>query len=124
MREARVTYFTKKEEEFINLLSETGTKKSVAKVLVYLANIPEATSRDIERGTDLRQPEVCLAMQHLISMGWVKSRENASESRGRPLKIYEMVKPINEIMDYIEKEKKKEADKQLNLVNKLRNYIK
>jgi predicted transcriptional regulator len=36
LREERVQFFTEKEEEFANLLIETGTKKNVAKLLVFL----------------------------------------------------------------------------------------
>ena len=93
MRTENVTYFTEKEEEFANLLIETGTKKNVAKVLVFLANIPEATSRVIERGTDLRQPEVSIAMHYLTDQGWIRIRESKAESKGRPVKIYELAKP-------------------------------
>jgi predicted transcriptional regulator len=50
--------FTDKEENFVNLLIDIGTRKKITRVLVYLANTPEATSREIERDTDLRQPEV------------------------------------------------------------------
>ena len=57
IRTVSVSYFTKKEEELTNLLVEIGTKTNIAKVLVFLVNSPEATSRQIERGTDLRQPE-------------------------------------------------------------------
>ena len=42
MRTENVMYFTEKEEEFANLLIEIGTKRNVAKVLVFLANTPEA----------------------------------------------------------------------------------
>jgi predicted transcriptional regulator len=92
-------------------------------VLVFLANTPEATSRAIERGTDLRQPEVSIAMRYLMEHAWITSRESKAESKGRPVKIYELAKPINDIMDSIEKEKKKEANHQLQLIQKLRNYI-
>jgi predicted transcriptional regulator len=47
-------------------LFEIGTNKNVAKVLVFLANIPEASSRAIERGTDTPQPEINLAMKYLM----------------------------------------------------------
>jgi predicted transcriptional regulator len=123
MRQENVMFFTEKEEEFANLLIEIGTKRNVAKVLVFLANTPEATSRAIERGTDLRQPEVSIAMRYLMEHGWITSRESKAESKGRPVKIYELAKPINDIMDSIEKEKKKEANHQLQLIQKLRNYI-
>jgi predicted transcriptional regulator len=123
MKTQNVQYFTDKEEEFVKLLIDVGTKQSIAKVLVFLANTPEATSRDIERGTDLRQPEVSIAMRYLTSQNWIKSRESKGESKGRPLKIYVLSRPINDIMNSIEKEKKEEAKKQLALVQKLRDYI-
>jgi predicted transcriptional regulator len=123
MRIEEKTYFTDKEEEFANLLIEIGTKRNVAKVLVFLANTPIASSRDIERGTDLRQPEVSIAMRHLTDQNWITSRESKAESKGRPVKIYELARPIQEIMDSIEKEKKKEANSQLALIEKLRNFL-
>src|SRR5512133_1545203 len=99
MRTERVMYFTEKEEEFANLLVEIGTKRNVAKVLVFLANTPEATSHTIERGTDLRQPEISIAMRFLQDQNWITSRESRAESKGRPVKIYGLAKPIHEIMD-------------------------
>jgi len=123
MRTENVMYFTEKEEEFANLLIEIGTKRNVAKVLVFLANIPEATSHEIERGTDLRQPEVSIAMWYLMEQGWIKSRESKAESKGRPVKIYELAKPITEILDSIEKKKEKEANNQLAHIQKLRDCL-
>ena len=123
MKQQTVQFFTEREEEFSNLLIEIGTKKNVAKVLVFLANTPEASSRDIERGTDLRQPEVSLAMRYLIEQDWISTRDSKAESKGRPVKIYELSEPITEIMNIIEKEKKTQAKQQLAMVQKLRDYI-
>jgi len=123
MRSKNVLYFTPKEEEFANLLIKIGMKRNVAKVLVYLAHTPEATSRDIERGTDLRQPEVSIAMAAMIEQKWVENRESKAENKGRPVKIYRLAMPISEIMDVIEKEKQEQANNQLSMIKKLRNYI-
>ena len=123
MRTENVMYFTEKEEEFANLLIEIGTKKNVAKVLVFLANIPEATSRAIERGTDLRQPEVSIAIHYLMDQGWITSRESKAESRGRPVKIYELAKPVIDLMDRIEKEVENKANNKLKLIKKLQEYL-
>ncbi|MGA2917602.1 MarR family transcriptional regulator [Methanoregula sp.] len=123
MKQESVQYFTEQEEEFANLLIEIGTKKNVATVLVFLASTPEATSRAIERGTDMRQPEVSIAMKYLIDQGWIRSRENSTKNKGRPMKVYELAKPITAIMDNIEREKKKEANNQLALIRKLQNYL-
>jgi predicted transcriptional regulator len=123
MKSKNVLYFTQREEEFAELLTKIGIKRNVSKVLVYLANTPEATSRDIERGTDLRQPEVSIAMATMMEQKWVESRENKAENKGRPVKIYKLALPINEIMDGIERDKKAEANNQLKMIRQLRDYI-
>jgi predicted transcriptional regulator len=123
MRTENVQYFTEKEEEFANLLIEIGTKKNVAKVLVFLTNVPEATSRAIERGTDLRQPEVSLAIKYMTEQGWITIQGIPSERKGRPNKKYTLVVPVNKIIATIEKAKKAEANNQLALVRKIRDYI-
>jgi predicted transcriptional regulator len=116
-------YFTPIGGELADLLVQIGLKKNVAKVLVYLAHTQEATSRDIERGTDLRQPEVSIAMATLVEQKWVENRESKAENKGRPVKIYRLSKPIHEIMDSIEQEKMKEASNQLKLIQQVREYI-
>ena len=73
MRQESVQYFTDQEEEFVNLLIKIGTKRNVAMVLVFLASTKEVTSRAIERGTDLRQPEVSMAMKYMMELGWIKT---------------------------------------------------
>ncbi len=123
MKSRNVMYFTPREGELADLLVQIGIKKNVAKVLIYLAHTHEATSRDIERGTDLRQPEVSIAMASLIEQKWVENRETKAENKGRPVKIYRLSKPIHEIMDSIEQEKMKEASNQLKLIQHVREYI-
>ena len=123
MRSDNILYFTQREEEFANLLIGLGVKRNVAKVLVYLSRVSEATSREIERGTDLRQPEVSIAMRTMKENKWVDSRESRADSKGRPVKIYQLVRPIGEIMDTIESDKKKEAKTQLDLIQQLRDYV-
>jgi predicted transcriptional regulator len=123
MREKTIQLFTEKEEEFVNLLIEIGTKQTIAKALVFLANVREATSRDIERGTDLRQPEVSIAIKYLDGQGWIKCWKNPSDKKGRPVWNYALAVPVLEIMTSIEKQKKTEANNQLALIKKMRNFI-
>jgi predicted transcriptional regulator len=117
------TSLAKKEEELVNLLFGIGIKRNVAKVLVFLAKTPTVTSRAIDRGTDLRHLQVATVIQYLKKRGWIKSQENKARSKGRPGKIYELAKPIPEIVSSIEKEKIKEANDQLQRIQKLRNYV-
>ena len=119
----KVQYFTEKETEFVDLLIGIGVSRVVAKVLVFLANTPEATSRDIERGADLRQPEVSIAMQHLKEQGWITSRQVKTESIGRPQNLISLSRPIAEIIDCIQAEKKGEIQKKMALAQKIRDYI-
>jgi len=123
MRTETIQYFSEKEEEFVNLLIDVGTKKNIAKLLVFLSNVPEASSRSIENGTDMRQPEVSIAMKYLMDQGWIRVKGESSENKGRPMKIYELAIPITEIMNSLEEEKKHEVRNQLALIRKLRDHI-
>jgi predicted transcriptional regulator len=123
MRPKNVVYFTDDEEELANLLVRVGLKRNVARVLVYLSHHHEATSREIERGTDLRQPEVSLAMAAMMEREWVENREVKAENKGRPVKIYRLSLPFGDIIDGIEKEKREEANSQLTIIQNIRTYI-
>ena len=113
-----VQYFTEKEEEFTHLLIGIGFPRTVAKVLVFLGNTSEATSRDIERGADLRQPEVSIAMQYLHERGWIASRLVRTNSIGRPQNLISLSRPIAEIIDHIQTEKEGEIRKKMALTRK------
>jgi predicted transcriptional regulator len=123
MRAHPVKYFTENERGFVELLIAIGIRRNVAHVLVFLANAPEATSRDIERSTDLRQPEVSLAMNYLIGKKWIRSSENRSAHKGRPVKVYSLSRPVSSIMDLIEKEQKEKAKQKLAVLQKLRIFV-
>jgi len=122
MRTEKLEYFSPQEEEFANLLIGIGLRRNVAKVLVFLSNHPAVTSRTVERGADMRQPEVSLVMRALMDHGWIKSRESRVETRGRPVYVYDLAKPLHEIMDCIEREKRQEATERLAMIQKLRTF--
>jgi predicted transcriptional regulator len=115
--------FTEREETITDTLVALGLKRNVARVIVYLSSTEEATSRMIERGTDLRQPEVSMAMRPLRACRWIESTERKTDSKGRPVKIYRLSYPISVIMDSIEEQKKTEAKIQMDLVQKLRETL-
>jgi len=118
-----IQIFTEKEEEFISLLTSIGTQKNVAKLLVYLAKLKAATSREIERGTDLRQPEVSIALKYLSRRGWIESHETPSEKKmGRPVKLWNLALPVGKILDIIGQETQNELKTRLDMVQKVRNF--
>ena len=122
MIEQTIQVFDEKEEEFLNLLISVGIRKTIARVIVFFASTKEATSREIERGTDLRQPEVSVAINYLTNQGWITRGEVPSEGKGRPQKKYRLSVKITEIISSIESQKKSEAKNQLALVKKMRDY--
>ncbi|MEN6395779.1 MAG: MarR family transcriptional regulator [Methanoregula sp.] len=123
MTKMKVQYFTDKEEAFVNLLIGIGIPRTTAKVLVYLVNTPEATSHDIERGADLRQPEVSIAIQSLKEQGWITCRQARTESIGRPENVVSLSRPVSEIIELIRTEKEGEIRKKMALAQKIRDYI-
>ena len=119
----KVLYFTEKEEEIAGLLIGIGIPRTVAKVLVFLGNTPEATSRDIERGADLRQPEVSIAMKYLHERGWIVTSLFKTESIGRPQNVIRLSRPITDIISQIQYAKEDEIRKKMALAQKIRTYI-
>jgi predicted transcriptional regulator len=123
MRQENIQYFTRTEEECIDLLVQVGLKKNVARVIVFLAGNPPSTTAEIERGTDMSQPEMSLAVKRLTELEWIRNREVRSASEGRPVKVYELAKSHKEILDAIHASKKDQMDRQMALVRKLRDYL-
>ena len=79
--------------------------RNVAGLITYLANTNEATSRQIEMGTNLRQPEVSIAMRTLRQNNWIDERDVKAAGKGRPMKVYKLSVPIQEIIHHYEEEK-------------------
>jgi len=107
-------------DEFASILMKVGLKRNVAKVLTYLAGVAEATSREIEIGSDLRQPEVSIAMREIRKMDWISERDEKNPGKGRPYRIYKLNKSLPEIIDYLETEKAKESEQIMRQIEKLK----
>ncbi len=107
-------------EEFASILMKIGLKRNVAKVLTYLAGVEEATSREIEMGSDLRQPEVSIAMREIRKLEWVSERDEKNPGKGRPYRIYKLNKSLPEIIQHLEGEKAKESELIMRQIEKLK----
>ncbi len=107
---------TDEEEELIDRLIKAGLQKDVARTLVFVAGQDETKSREIEDATDLRQPEVSIAMQELRDRRWVTKRKIKKEGKGRPVHGYYLDKAMDEIIEDIEeKERERIAETEENL---------
>ncbi len=124
MKSLSVNVLDRADEEFADTLIQLGLKRNVAKVLTYLKNIKEVTSRDLEMGSDLRQPEVSIAMRELEELDWISEREEKKPGKGRPYKIYQLNTNIDTIIDYLENKMKKESMVKMENIERLKQLSK
>jgi predicted transcriptional regulator len=123
MMESYVLRFDDKDLEVVETLRSLGVPRKVSNMLAYLANVEEATSREIERGSDLRQPEVSIALRTLRKNKWVDERIARSDGTGRPMKVYSLSTPIETILKHYEEEKMGEATRAMQTIQKLKSLL-
>jgi predicted transcriptional regulator len=111
------------DDKAVQIFTELGMPKNVAKTLMYISQFDECKCADVEQGADLRQPEVCVAMQELRRRGWVKKRDLKGKGKGRPVHIYKPTTHLSEIMKDFEREKLKEVESIKNDMSELKNLI-
>ena len=106
--------------EFINALRNLRIPRSVATLITFLANANEATSREIEVGTSMRQPEVSIGMRGLRQNNWLEEHEVKREGKGRPTKVYKLTVPIDKIIRHYEEQKSQEAAQTMQAIQRLK----
>ena len=115
--------FDSQDEKIIHVFSDLGMPKNLAKTLLYISQVDECRSAEIEHGADLRQPEVSVAMQQLQNKGWIKKRDLKKKGKGRPVHIYKLSLPIDDIVKNFEKEKTQQIDSVKKDLTELKNLI-
>jgi len=123
MKETFVMRFDEKDIEVVETLRSLGVPRKVSNMLAFLASGGEATSRDIERGSDLRQPEVSIALRTLRKHNWIDEKIGRSDGTGRPMKVYRLKTPIEDILQFYEKEKMQEANKAMQSIQRLKELL-
>ena len=113
----------KDDDKAVQLFVKLGMPKNMAKTLLYLSQVPESKSADIEQSANIRQPEVSVAMQELRRRGWVKKRDIKKKGKGRPLHIYKTTTNLSEIWKVFEQEKLKEVETVKNDISELKTII-
>ncbi len=93
------------EYEMIELFRKINVSRPNALTLACLAKGREISSQHIEMLSGLRQPEVSIAMRYLLKNNWIEVREEKkSKGKGRPIKLYRLTVPMNQIIGKIEEE--------------------
>ena len=120
MKDLAVKVLDEADEEFVEILIKQGLKRKTAKVLAYLKCADKVKSKDLEVGSDLRQPEVSSAMQELRASKWIDESDEKKPGKGRPYKVYSLKVPISKIIGSLEEEKKKEAQETMKNIERLK----
>ena len=124
MKEKNLLILDEKDDKAVQLFSDLGMPKNLAKTLMYISQVDECRSADIEHAADLRQPEVSIAMQELRRRGWIKKRDLNKKGKGRPVHIYKTTMDLIKILKAVEQEKLKETESIKNNISELKNIIK
>jgi predicted transcriptional regulator len=112
-----------KDDKAVQLFTNLGMPRNLAKTIMYLSQIDECRSADVEQVANLRQPEVSVAMQELRRRGWVAKQDIKGKGKGRPVHVYKPVVQLSEIMKNIEQEKLREFETVENNISELKNII-
>ena len=123
MKQKRSFVLDEEENEAVQLFSELGMPKNLAKTVLYVSEVKECRTKDIEQGTYLRQPEVSVAIQELRKRRWVKKRDLKKKGKGRPVHIYKPATNLSEIFKTFEQEKLKEVEGVKKDLSKLKNIL-
>ena len=110
MKRKRSFVLDEKDERAVELFTDLGMPRNLAKTLMYISQTEECRSAEIEHGANLRQPEVSVAMQVLQQKGWITKRDLKKKGKGRPVHLYKLTSPINDIIKNFEREKLKQID--------------
>ena len=120
MKDYEIKVLDEDDRIFIKNLSSLGMSRNVAATMAFLMNVEEASAREIEISTGLRQPEVSLTMRLMHNQSWVSVRSEKKPGKGRPIKIYSLAAPVDEIISYYENKIYKESQATISAIKKLK----
>ena len=124
MKRKNLFVLDEKDEKAVEIFRELGMPKNLAKTLLYINQVDECRSADVEQAADMRPPEVCVAIKELRRRGWVTKRDLKKKGKGRPGHIYTSTQNLSEILNAFEQEKLKEVETIKNDISELKNLIK
>jgi Predicted transcriptional regulator len=109
---------------FVSDLRNLGIQRNVALTIVYLSNVKEAPSREIEIGTGLRQPEISLALGFMQDRHWVGTHLIKANKKGRPLRVYSMIVKLKTIYEYYEQQVHSNYKESADKISRLKEIVK
>jgi predicted transcriptional regulator len=110
MMEKNFVVLDTEDEKAVQIFNDLGMPKNIAKTLLYIYQVDECKTSDIEQCADLRQPEVSVAIKELRKKGWVKTRMVKKSGKGRPNHVYTSATTLSDVMKSFKQEKLKEVE--------------
>ena len=123
MAQDNIYKFNNQDEKIIKVFTDLGMPRNLAKTLMYISQVDECRSAEIEHGANLRQPEVSVAMQQLQKRGWIKKRDRKKKGKGRPVHLYSLTSSIDDIIKSFEKDKIEEIELIKKDLSELKNLV-
>jgi len=127
MEYTQIAQMDEKDNEIVNILTRIGMARNTAKVFVAIKELNNPDTRQIMQFTGIMQPQISVAVRQLINMGYVESKTEQTENRGRPISYFSLWKSIDEIISDIEETVQKKIDVEKQDIERLRelteNYI-
>ena len=110
MKNLKINQFDENEEEIVDTLISLGMSRPAARMLAFIQRMKEATSVELEMGTNLRQPKVSIAAKQLAELDWINEREEKKQGKGRPFKVYSLKVGFKDIITQLEKQQRKKVE--------------
>jgi predicted transcriptional regulator len=119
MKDSTIMVLDDADHEFIRMLRNLGAPRNLAFVIVYLKNVNEATSREIEQGIEISYSERSTAIQALRNLKWIESTE-FKRIDGRRKITYALKIPLEKIVKHFSEEKLRESVQERESISKLK----
>ncbi len=118
--ESVIERLNEREVEFVETLRDLGVQRNMAALIAYLASSEEVSSKEIEKGADLSQAGVSIAVRTLREKGWIEERKIRGGKKGRLMKVYKLKVEVDEIIEHFERKKLNESARVMLSIQRLK----
>ena len=127
MEYTQIAQMDEKDNEIVNILTRIGMARNTAQVFVAIKELNNPDTKQIMQFTGIMQPQISVAVRQLINMGYVESKTEQTENRGRPISYFSFKNSITDIINGIELMVEKRINAEKRELERLRelteNYI-
>jgi len=100
MKQELISCMDQEERNAVEILQNFGIKRNVAKVTIFFLSNEKATSTEIEKTMNMRQPEVSLSMRPLVNEDLIDPVKKPTSTKGRPKIVYTRTCPSCDFYEF------------------------